>query len=99
MSGVVFSVGSAWVGELSLASGEGAGGRRAAFAMTAGFSLGPLTSGLLGEFGPAPTVLPYLVHTALVAVGLALALRAARDRGPARPQPRGARGRRPGASR
>ena len=74
VSGVVFSVGSAWVGELSLASGEGAGGRRAAFAMTAGFSLGPLTSGLLGEFGPAPTVLPYLVHTALVAVGLVLAL-------------------------
>jgi Major Facilitator Superfamily len=75
VSGVVFSVGSAWVGELSRASGEGAGGRRAAFAMTAGFSLGPLTSGLLGEFGPAPTVLPYLVHTALVAVGLTLALR------------------------
>ena len=75
VSGVVFSVGSAWVAELSLASGEGAGGRRAAFAMTAGFSLGPLTSGLLGEFGPAPTVLPYLVHTALVAVGLGLALR------------------------
>ena len=74
VSGVVFSVGSAWVGELSLASGEGAGGRRAAFAMTAGFSLGPLTSGLLGEFGPAPTVLPYLVHAALVAVGLTLAL-------------------------
>jgi MFS family permease len=75
VSGVVFSVGSAWVAELSLASGEGAGGRRAAFAMTAGFCLGPLTSGLLGEFGPAPTVLPYLLHTALVAVGLVLALR------------------------
>jgi predicted MFS family arabinose efflux permease len=74
VSGVVFSVGSAWVAELSLTSGEGAGGRRAAFAMTAGFCLGPLTSGLLGEFGPAPTVLPYLLHTALVAVGLALAL-------------------------
>jgi MFS family permease len=74
VSGVVFSVGSAWVGELSLAAGEGAGGRRAAFAMTAGFSLGPLTSGVLGEFGPAPTVLPYLVHTALVAVGLVMAL-------------------------
>jgi hypothetical protein len=43
--------------------------------MTAGFSLGPLTSGLLGEFAPAPTVLPYLIHTALVAVGLSLALR------------------------
>jgi hypothetical protein len=74
VSGVVFSVGSAWVGELSLASGEGAGGRRAAFAMTAGFALGPLTSGLLGEFGPAPTVLPYLIHAVLVAVGLTLAL-------------------------
>ena len=75
VSGVVFSVGSAWVGELSRASGEGAGGRRAAFAMTGGFSLGPLTSGLLGQFAPAPTVLPYLVHVVLVAFGLALALR------------------------
>ena len=75
VSGVVFSVGSAWVGELSLASGEGAGGRRAAFAMTAGFSLGPLTSGLLGQYAPAPTVLPYLIHTALASVGLLFALR------------------------
>jgi predicted MFS family arabinose efflux permease len=75
VSGVVFSVGSAWVGELSLASGYGAGGRRAAFAMTAGFSLGPLTSGLLGQFAPAPTVLPYLLHVALVVVALVLAVR------------------------
>jgi predicted MFS family arabinose efflux permease len=75
VSGVVFSVASAWVAELSVASGEGAGGRRAAVAMTAGFSLGPLTSGLLGQFAPAPTVLPYLLHTVLVGVGLALAVR------------------------
>ncbi len=75
VAGAVFSVGSAWVGELSLAFGEGAGGRRAAVAMTAGFSLGPLTSGLLGQYAPAPTVLPYLVHVALVAVGLAVAAR------------------------
>lgn len=74
VSGVVFSVGSAWVGELSRTSGDGAGGRRAAFAMTAGFSLGPLTAGLLGQYAPAPTVLPYLVHVALVGVGLALAV-------------------------
>jgi predicted MFS family arabinose efflux permease len=74
VSGVVFSVGSAWVGELSLASGEGAGGRRAAFAMTAGFSLGPLMSGLLGQYAPAPTVLPYLVHAVLAVAGLAMAL-------------------------
>jgi MFS family permease len=75
VSGTVFSVGSAWVAELSLPSGQGAGGRRAAFAMTAGFSLGPLTSGLLGEFAPAPTVLPYLAHAALVVAGLTMALR------------------------
>jgi predicted MFS family arabinose efflux permease len=75
VSGVVFSVGSAWVGELSLASGAGAGGRRAAFAMTAGFSLGPLVSGFLGQYAPAPTVLPYLVHVALAVSGLALATR------------------------
>ena len=75
VSGVVFSVASAWIGELSLASGDGAGGRRAAFAMTAGFSLGPLVSGLLGQYGPAPTVLPYLVHAVLAAAGLVLALR------------------------
>nr|WP_221203382.1 MFS transporter [Modestobacter versicolor] len=75
VSGIVFSVGSAWVGELSLASGEGAGGRRAAFAMTGGFSLGPLVSGFLGEYAPAPTVLPYLLHAALAATGLALATR------------------------
>jgi MFS family permease len=75
VSGVVFSVGSAWVGELSLSSGEGAGGRRAAFAMTGGFSIGPFVSGVLGQYLPAPTVLPYLVHTVLVAVGLALAVR------------------------
>jgi predicted MFS family arabinose efflux permease len=74
VSGIVFSVGSAWVGELSAAAGEGAGGRRAAFAMTAGFSLGPLMSGFLGQYGPAPTVLPYLVHAALAVSGLALAL-------------------------
>jgi MFS family permease len=75
VSGVVFSVASAWIGELSLASGDGAGGRRAAFAMTAGFSLGPLMSGLLGQYAPAPTVLPYLVHAVLAVAGLALALR------------------------
>ena len=75
VSGVVFSVGSAWVGELSSASGGGAGGRRAAFAMTAGFSLGPFASGLLGQYVVAPTVLPYLVHAAVALAGLALAVR------------------------
>jgi hypothetical protein len=38
--------------------------------MTAGFSLGPFTSGVLGQYGPAPTALPYLLHVVLVGVGL-----------------------------
>ncbi len=73
VSGVVFSVGSAWVVELSSGSGAAAGGRRAAVAMTAGFSLGPLTSGLLGQYVAAPTVLPYLLHATVAGAGLALA--------------------------
>ena len=85
VSGVVFSVGSAWVGELSLASGEGAGGRRAAFAMTAGFALGPLTSGLLGQFGAgahgAPLPRPRRPGGRRARPRAA----AARDRRPARP--------------
>ena len=43
--------------------------------MTAGFSLGPLVSGLLGQYGPGPTVVPYLLHAALATSGLVLATR------------------------
>ena len=68
ISGMVFSVGTAWVGELS--AGEGSGARRAAVAQSLGFSLGPLTSGVLGQYAPAPTTLPYLLHVVLVGVGL-----------------------------
>jgi MFS family permease len=70
VSGAVFTVGSAWVGELS--AGDGSGARRAAMAQSAGFSLGPLTSGLLGQYAPWPTTLPYLVHVVLVAVALSV---------------------------
>src|SRR6476659_7386164 len=36
--------------------------RRATLALSAGFGLGPVASGLLAEFAPAPMVLPYVVH-------------------------------------
>ncbi|MCW2616456.1 MAG: hypothetical protein JWN08_3450 [Frankiales bacterium] len=74
VSGACFSVGSAWVAELSAIAGAGAAGRRAAVAMTAGFSLGPLMSGLLAEYVAGPTTLPYLVHVVVVGFGLAAAL-------------------------
>jgi MFS family permease len=69
VSGVVFSVGSAWYGELVGDAGKAS--RRAATAMSLGFALGPLTSGLLAQWAPAPTVLPYLVHLALLVVATA----------------------------
>jgi len=73
VSGAVFSVGSAWIAELSGPAAGQAAGRRAAVAMTAGFSLGPLTAGVLAQYGPAPTTLPYLLHVALVTCGLLVA--------------------------
>ena len=75
VSGAVFTVGSAWVAELSLVGGTGAAGRRAAVAMTGGFSIGPFVSGLLGEYAPWPTTLPYLVHVLVVVAGLLAVLR------------------------
>ena len=69
VSGTVFTVGTAWVKELS-SDTPGGGARRAAIALTAGFGVGPLVAGLLAQWAPAPEVLPYLVH--LVLAGTAL---------------------------
>jgi hypothetical protein len=70
VSGVVFSVGTAWLAELI---GEPArSARLTTAALGGGWALGPLTSGLLAQWAPAPTVLPYLVHVALTALSLLL---------------------------
>ncbi len=71
-SGTAFGAGTAWLRETSLpplgtASDHGAA-RRAAVAMTTGFALGPLAAGLLAQWAPRPTVLPYLPHLAVMAV-------------------------------
>lgn len=87
VSGVVFSVGTAWLAELVGEPGRSA--RLTAAALGGGWSIGPLTAGLMAQWLPAPTVLPYLVHVAITVAGLAL-LRgvpetlppAARRRGP-----------------
>lgn len=70
VSGVVFSIGTAWLGEL-----VGDGGRAARLttaALGAGWALGPLVSGLLAQWAPWPTVAPYAVHIALMAAALVL---------------------------
>jgi MFS family permease len=75
-SGAVFGPGTAWLREVSqppwgTASGPVAA-RRAAIAMSAGFSLGPLVAGVLAQWGPAPRAVPYVPHVAVMAVVLVL---------------------------
>jgi len=73
-AGAVMSAGAAWLVELSRAR-PGAGPRRATIALSSGFGLGPLASGVLAQYAPAPTVLPFAVHAALLATVLAIAWR------------------------
>ena len=69
-SGAAFGAGTAWLRELSLPPFGNADhatvARRAAVAMTIGFSLGPLVAGVLAQWAPAVTALPYLPHIALM---------------------------------
>jgi Major Facilitator Superfamily len=66
-SGAAFAAGTAWVKELSgppwgPTAPDGAGARRAAMALTAGFGLGPVVAGLVAQWAPAPLVSAYLPH-------------------------------------
>ncbi len=71
-SGVVISAASAWVAELSRDDAPGSAARRAAIALSAGFGLGPLVAGLLGEVVPHPLQLPYVPHLVLGVVAIVL---------------------------
>ncbi len=81
-SGVVFTVGTAWIKELSEGTSPGTGARRSALALTAGFGIGPLVAGPLAQWATAPEVLPYLVHIALAGIALALLSRVHEARPP-----------------
>jgi predicted MFS family arabinose efflux permease len=71
-SGAAFSSGAAWLKELSP---EAAGARRATVAMTTGFAASPLTAGLLAQWAPARTIVPYVPHLALATIAIALVAR------------------------
>jgi hypothetical protein len=65
--GIAMAVGSSWVKELSTApfdptADAGAGARRASLWLTIGLGLGAGVAGVLAQWGPWPTALPYLVH-------------------------------------
>ncbi|MBH0779264.1 MFS transporter [Nocardia bovistercoris] len=65
-SGAAFVAGSAWVKELSAGAAEGAGARRAAIALSAGFGAGPLVSGAVAQWLPLATSAPYFPHLVLM---------------------------------
>lgn len=75
-AGGVMSAGAVWVIELSRDAAPGAGARRATIALSAGFGCGPLLSGLLAQYAPAPTVLPFAIHVAVLGGVLVLVRRA-----------------------
>ncbi len=80
-SGVVLAAGTAWVKELSVppfdrGATDEAGARRGAIALSLGFGLGPLVTGLVAQWAPAPLVTAYVPHLVLVVAVLPAVWRA-----------------------
>lgn len=74
VSGVVFSVANAWLQELAGPHRQQSAATRGAVSTSLGFAIAPAMSGLLAQYGPAPTTLPYLVHIGVLVLGLAALL-------------------------
>src|SRR5262245_5076761 len=72
-AGGVMSAGAVWLIELCRDAPAGAGARRATIALSAGFGLGPLVTGVLAQYLPGPTSLPYFVHVVVLAAALVVA--------------------------
>ncbi|WP_068399302.1 MFS transporter, partial [Kribbia dieselivorans] len=73
-AGATFSVGSAWLVETAAQAGRHSGARVAAVTMTGGFAIGPAVAGLIGEWGPWPLTLPYLLHAVVLILAMLVAL-------------------------
>ncbi|MFC9788117.1 MFS transporter [Rhodococcus sp. NPDC127528] len=79
--GLGMAVGGSWLKELSarpwdVKARTGAGARRAAMSLTAGFAIGAGLAGVLAQWAPWPSALAYALHI-LLAVGAGVALLAA----------------------
>jgi MFS family permease len=74
VSGVVFAGISAWIQELEVAGDPLGSSKLTSTVLYGGFGLGPLVSGALGQWGPAPEVVPYLIHIALVLAAVPMVL-------------------------
>jgi len=78
VTGVLLSAGTAWLKELSgapydpSASGS-AGARRVTVAVSLGFGLGPLASGLVAQWAPDPLVTAYVPHLLVMLLAISAA--------------------------
>jgi len=86
--GSIMSPGSVWIQELS---SPATGARRATLALSAGFGVGPIVSGVIAEWAPAPMVLPYVAHVAVMAAAL-INVRPVPETAPRAPAPSAADG-------
>lgn len=73
--GTAMSVGATWIRELSIRPNTGPrddtiGAQRSSLALTLGFGVGAGVSGAVGQWGPIPTLLPYIVHISLALTAL-----------------------------
>lgn len=73
---VAMVVGTSWIEQLTSATGTARAARRTATTLTLGFGLGAGVAGVLSQWAPAPRLLPYVVHLALVAVAAVVLRRA-----------------------
>lgn len=75
-SGAAFAAGTAWLREISRPpfgqATDHTAAVRTAVAMTSGFALGPLVTGLLAQWAPGPRIVPYIPHLALMVAVLML---------------------------
>lgn len=75
VSGLVFVTASAWMQELGDPDEPLWPSRLTGMTLYAGFGGGPIVAGVLGQWAPAPLRLSFLVHIALIAIGLVACLR------------------------
>ncbi|NJP94814.1 MFS transporter [Nonomuraea sp. FMUSA5-5] len=68
--GLLTPAASAFLADLYAGAGRDRAARTGTAANFGGLAAGPLMSGVLAQWGPAPLVLPYLVYAALLALGL-----------------------------
>jgi hypothetical protein len=86
-SGAIFAVGTVWVRELSATAATGnvehAGARRATTALSLGFGLGPLVTGIIAQWSPLPLLMAYVPHLVITLLVMPAVWRAPETAAPA----------------